>query len=1134
VEAAVVDETIEIEVHAEVGKLAVEVQREIKKIAKTSFLAIKLVLDRSGLAAEYKRIQKEMKAWEFTLPAPKTAPQSRAPKTGPPVDAAEKERIAAERSAAKLAREAEKERKAAERLLKSQESALKKEIAEKEKALRVEERAQAKLLREREQARKAEERTARQNERNNTRTNLSVATLGASAEMAAWKARQKKLELEVEVKKDSLKKVGIALAALSGGRATGDIVSNLGKKLGNLDRNVPKIAATATAVGTVGVFALSSLSSVFALGAALTSLAGIAGLIPAAIGAAGASTGTLLTVFNGVGKALGAIQDAKTPKVTEDPAIAAAAREKSVQAIADAEANAADAIVQAHKKELKAADEVVSAKKKLGKASSDVAKAYEEERKAVKALDSDLQHAKLNALDAEDAMNNAKDALAQASSNPASFSPDAMKELRKEVTRTTLEFDTQSGTVADLKAEQAKATKLGIDGSDRVVAAIEAEAEARKSLQEAEQAVTDTAAESIKSQLEGQRAISDAKKSLAIEDLRRTAEQNAASDAANLALSSLTPMAAAAAVSISKIRDRLGEVRDIAQESFFTGFTGPLERLADTILPQLKAGMGGLASSMGSGVQQFMDSLNKNLGGGVLERMFGNTTAANDLLNGSIEPLVRAFVKIGDVGSSFLPQLAEGFTQISTQFGAFIDKVSADGSLATWIQGGLDTAKQLGTILGGVGNILGGIAKAASDAGSGNILGSLGDSLGRIGDIVNSEPFHSTLVTIFKAAGEAIGNMSQAIGPIGDMFTSLAPTLAVVLPMLGTIVSTLLGGIAKLLSDPAFASGLTTMFTGVLSAVQSLQPAMEPLGQILGVVMGVVGELAKVLGPILAELFVALAPLITTLATALMPLIQALGPLLGAAITAVMPFLNLIIGVISSLVPIVTAVVEIVTGLISGDFTKVFEGVGHFFDAQGKFYEDFFTKLIPGFLETMVGKVDESVKSFLKFFGDIPEGIKGIFNDLFKWVFDSGGKIVTGLMNGIKKAIPALAPVVDGMMNVIGARLPHSPPPKGPLSGKNWAEPAGKTIPLALADGMLSKKDALARASESVMGAVVFPVAPKAGTTAAIQRGVDARTATSGTVPVGTTVINETNNWNELGSPRNTLIQKNRLDKRGA
>jgi phage-related protein len=1145
------EETIEIEVHAQVAKLAKQVRAEIKKIEKSIVVRVQMVLDRSGLEAEYKRIQKDMEKWNKELPVPSTTPQSRAPKNSPPAKKSQedKDKLAAERAAkkaqddadklvrakeradAKANREAEAERKKEERALTLKQRALKKEIADKERSLKNEERVQAKLLREREQQRKADERTAKAQDRHNMRMDVTAATLAASIELAAWKKRQKKLELEVEIKKESLRKVGEALLALSGGRAAGDIVTGLGKKLGNLDRNVPKIAATATAVGGIGILAISSLGGVFALTAALTGLAGIAGLIPAALGASAATGGTLLAAFNGMGKAQSALADAKQAPAGEDPAIAAAAREKSVQAIADAEENAADAIVQANKRVEKSKEDVVKADKNVAKAKKDLKKAYDEESKAVRQLDSDIQHARNNADDAEAAMNAARDALAQAQSDPSSFAPGAVAEMKRELAKATLEYNDQKTAVSDLSDEKAKSVKDGIAGSDRVVAANEAVAEAEKSLKDAQSDAKEAAAERIKVEIDGKRAVSDANKELALSDLRRSAEQNAASNAAKDALAALTPAAAGAALTIASIRDRLGEVRDIAQESFFTGFSEPLERLANTLLPQLKIGVGQLATQMGLGAQALMDSLNSSLGGGVLEAMFGNTATAAGILNGSIAPLVGAFSQIGLVGSTFLPQLAEGFKDMSVKFGDFIAQASADGSLHAWIQGGLDTAKQLGSVLGGLGGILGGIAKAATAAGSGNILGSMGDALGRVADIVNAEPFQSTLTTIFKAAGDAVSNLGIAIDPLASMFTSLAPTLAEVLPLIGTILGTVLGGIAETLSNPVFREGLTTMFSGILTGVQALLPAMGPLGQILGVVMGVVGELAKVLGPILAEVFVALAPLISTLATALMPLIQALGPLLGAAITAVMPMLNLIIGVISSLIPIVTAVVEIVTGLMSGDFTKVFEGVGHLMEAQGQFFKDLFTKLIPGYIGEMVKNAGKGAENFLKFFESIPDGIKNIFIDFFSWVFKAGGTIVKGLMDGIRKAAPALGPIMDSMMGVVSDFLPHSAPPKGPLSGKGWAEPAGTTIPLALAAGMLSKKEALARASNSVMTAIKMPSLQKPGTTADIQQRAAARATASNASTGGAKT--EINYWQELGSVRNTLIQKNRLEKRG-
>jgi hypothetical protein len=653
--------------------------------------------------------------------------------------------------------------------------------------------------------------------RHRAEIDVNANTARAEAEID-HAARNRRSEIDIDVDK--------------GGKAQAG-ASNLFSTIGMIGGQTFKIIAVSAAVFQIGAMAISAIGAVTTLSQGLMGLVGIAGLLPAALMGGAAILGTMVAAFHGMGDSLSALDAAKNPKAsTVDPVADAIARRNAVNAISQAEANAADSSSQASRN--------------LADAKKAEALAYKEAQKEIKQITSDYNNALLAERGASQSAIDAADALRQAQSNPGT-SPGELKALTLARDIANQKLVDEKNRVQELTLQKADATKKGVDGSDKVVMARRNEADAEKAL--------------AKAQVDGARSIEQAKEQLFLMDRQRAIAAAAAGVAVQQALDKMTPAGREAAIAISEVRQRLKEVADIAQESFFIGFATPFKNLADVIIPQLKVGVGELAGSMGRGLQDFMNSLSSSLGGGVLERMFGNLTEASDQMNRAIEPLTRSFVKITDVGMTFLPQLARAWGDMATRFCSFIDRVTADGSLKKWIQGGLDVAKQLGDILGSAWSILGSITDAASAAGS-STLTDFVDGAKAVADVMKGEPFQSNLRMVFEGANGAVRALGPGLRAIGDMFNSMAPTLKVLLPLVGAMFSSALTGVAGGLADPTFQKGLIDLFTGVKEGIDALIPYLPGIAHTLGEVMTAVGDLGRLIGQVLGPAFETLSKVI--------------------------------------------------------------------------------------------------------------------------------------------------------------------------------------------------------------------------------------------------------------------------------
>lgn len=676
------------------------------------------------------------------------------------------------------------------------------------------------------------------------------AGIGATAlKLQALFTRFRRLNIGVTLNRADMAKAYAsltALFALGGARVGFNAIVDIGKQLGRLDKHVPKIAAISTAIVGLTSSAFGAAGGLASVGQQLAAVLNVSALIPAVIGAAGASFGTLITSFRGVGTALGALSEldkVSGSQATEDPSI----RLRQVQAIADAQEDAAERVADA---------------------TANLSEAVAEETERQKGLALARDRANASAARSARLARDAEDAYRQAQSDPG-VSAGRLQELKELADEARIEAEAQKSEAAKAAKDKAEADRTGVQGSKAVL-------DAQEQLRRAE--------------VDGARRVERAKQDLHDADQNRIQEQTAAQNAANEAMANLPLAAQRAVLAIRSVSPALKELRFAAQERFFTGFTAPFLLMVNTLLPELRTGVVGLAGELGAGLQELMGSLTRNLGGGVLTRMFGNTAEAQRIMNTTIEPLTRAIMKLGDVGSSFLPKLAQDFAGVAERFGKWIDEAAASGALAEWIEEGIFAVKELGRTATGAWKVLSALGDAASGA-LPNGLSALANLLHNVAAEMERPGFQKTLTMLFEAGFGFFTGLKVALEPLGYMFSQMAPVLKEIVPLFGEGLGRAIGIIAKILGNPAFLNGLEAMTTGFLAGLKALEPAIGPVAAALGSILSVSGALGSVIGPVLAELFIALSPVIVELAEALIPLIQRLGGEFVDAIKALTPFL---------------------------------------------------------------------------------------------------------------------------------------------------------------------------------------------------------------------------------------------------
>lgn len=477
-------------------------------------------------------------------------------------------------------------------------------------------------------------------------------------------------------------------------------------------------------------------------------------------------------------------------------------------------------------------------------------------------------------------------------------------------------------------------------------------------------------------------------------------------------------------------------LQDTISANFWDKAAQPIRDLTNNLLPTLSSGLGAISTDLGNAFSQMAASLQTELGTSALGEMLANTSQGIQAASGAIQPLVASFTTLGAVGSDYLPKFGAWLTTISEKFNTFIQGAAADGRLRGWIDSGIGALKSLGEVIANVSTTLHGLFKAAEAAG-GTSLQSLADGLQKVSDIVNGPVFQQALITVFKGAHAGAEGLGKALAPIGDMFVALAPTIAHILALTGKLAGEALGGIAKALSQPAFATGLKSFFDGVQIGISAILPHLPTLAKVFGSVMSVAGELAAVIGPVLGEAIKVLAPVLLTVLDAVKPIIPILGTSLMTIIKGLTPIIGMLAGVFVRLAPVIASLIPpimtVITSLLpplTSLFMSLMPAVVSIIDALLPLVNMLVMLLIPafnalmpvirivfGFITTTIQNAMGVVQGIIKVVtglikGDwsaVWEGIKQIFGsiwkqmqDTVKFMSDHLKAIIDGALKGIQ------------------------------------------------------------------------------------------------------------------------------------
>lgn len=444
---------------------------------------------------------------------------------------------------------------------------------------------------------------------------------------------------------------------------------------------------------------------------AIGQLSGAALVLPGAMATAGASIGTLALGLSGVGDAWTAMSAASSQS--------SSTLASNAQAVTSAQ-NALSNAVQDEKH-----------------AQDDVTNARNDARRSLEDLNLELRGGQISEAQAINDAQKARRDLAKGGFKDALDATDA--QLRVQAADQRVAESRQRNI--ELQQDATKENAKGIEGSDQVVAANERLVRSQEAVQTAQFSLTQI-----------------------------LTNGDAATAKATELLGKLAPNAQAFLKAVQAIKPEWDALKNTVQGNLFEGAADSFTNFVNSILPNMKSGLGSIASAWNVNIKTLLSSLGNDSSKGLLDRILGNTAEAQSRFNKAIDPLVKGIGTLLGAGSDAIPRLADAIGSVAERFSAFITAADQDGRLAGWIDKGLTGFADLGEILLNIGKSFFSINEALGGEG---LLGSLRQVTEKMATWLGSDAGQAKLKAFFQEGRAELDKWK----PIAENLIDILPAI---------------------------------------------------------------------------------------------------------------------------------------------------------------------------------------------------------------------------------------------------------------------------------------------------------------------------------------------------------------------
>jgi hypothetical protein len=493
------------------------------------------------------------------------------------------------------------------------------------------------------------------------------------------------------------------------------------------------------------------------------------------------------------------------------------------------------------------------------------------------------------------------------------------------------------------------------------------------------------------------------------------------------ALKHLSPAAREAAKAVKELGPELHDLRLDVQDRLFEGIADTIGTLGGKYIPVLRKGLAGTAAELNAGARAWADFAGSARSVADTDILFHNLNQTWHELIPVGALLGQAFRDIAVVGSDFLPQLGGAFTDAADRFAQFIAESRKSGALQQFISDALVAFRDLGSIIGNIGSLLGSVFSAANTHGAG-LLATVKNLTGQMAAWAKSTEGQNALGQLFESARKAADALMPILTAVFEVLaTQVAPILAEVGAAVGPAVVQVVRAIGSALE--AARPGIIAFAQGFASFLEALAPALPAVGALASAIGTTLGTVLTRLGPVLADvvetLSNALAEALSNpdLIDGLVAMGQAFGDLVTALAPVIPPLAEMAGTILKGLAKVVSTLAPVIGDLASAfadalapvlpDLVNAFVDLAKAFAPIAK---DLGLALIKIF-EALAPILPPLIRAFADFLKvitpiiDVIAGIISVIADVIGWFADlvdaavSGVEALFGFSDATEKSI---------------------------------------------------------------------------------------------------------------------------------
>jgi TP901 family phage tail tape measure protein len=315
-------------------------------------------------------------------------------------------------------------------------------------------------------------------------------------------------------------------------------------------------------------------------------------------------------------------------------------------------------------------------------------------------------------------------------------------------------------------------------------------------------------------------------------------------------------------------------------------------------------------------------------------------------------------------------------------------------------------------------------------------------------------------------------------GPFANFFVSLWNKIFPVLKAIGAVFAAVFGFVYAVVST--FVKSVIGVINFLMPVFQAVFGAIVAIVKLAFSIMSAIFQVQlaiwkAVVAPVLNGIWIVIKFILGLIVDSwnrgwavMSAIIQAvwavIGPVVMTAVhliwAMISAFLNTLQGVWNVVWGAIKATIDFIWGAITAVVSRGVQAITNIFNGIKLVVDK-----VRGFFNQLKDAASGGVGSLISFVTGIPGRILGALGNLASLLYDSGRRIIQGLIDGILNMAGKVKDAVMSVLNKARNLLPFSPAKEGPFSGKGWTLYSGQAISDALAKGILDHGDNAVKAT---------------------------------------------------------------------